>query len=453
MKYILKSRLWTFLVVAIPAVLISLFSDISLFTPETLAAGAMLPMLMGDTASIGSLTDLLKKQGDAFEEFKNANDNRLKAVEEKGYAPADLVETVAKINEDLSQLGKDIADVAKKANRPQVTDAKGLTPEQAEYKLALRGFMRKGNDSGLAELERKAFQRGSDVDGGYLIHNEMETDIDRVASTVSALRDLADVRVIGKNGLEFRVKTSGAAARRVGEGEAGGETVNPKYAKIEILAEEMESEPWVFNSAMEDADFNIESDVIDEAGIAFGEKEGQEFISGSGVKEARGILAYKNVANSNYEWGKVGFIASGASGGFAASNPGDKVIDFIHSLKSTYRTGATLLMADTTLAKLRQIKDGSGNFYLFQPDVSGQFGGFVLGAPVVIDDNMPVMSANSFSIAYGNFARAYRIVDRKGITLIRDNLTTKGTTKFNLRKRVGGGIKNFEAIKLMKFAA
>jgi HK97 family phage major capsid protein len=77
----------------------------------------------------------------------------------------------------------------------------------------------------------------------------------------------------------------------------------------------------------------------------------------------------------------------------------------------------------------------------------------VFGVPVEIDDNMPVIAANSYSIAYANWQRAYRIVDRKGITLIRDNITAKGTTKFNFRKRVGGGIKNFEAIKLMKFAA
>ena len=110
-------------------------------------------------------------------------------------------------------------------------------------------------------------------------------------------------------------------------------------------------------------------------------------------------------------------------------------------------------MADTTLAALRKIKDGSGSFYLFNPDPTGEFAGIVLGKPVVVDDNVPVIAANSYSIAYANWKRAYRIVDRRGITLIRDNITAKGTTKFNFRKRVGGGIRNFEAIKLMKFAA
>lgn len=399
------------------------------------------------------LKQLLEAQAKAFADFKSANDDRLKAIESKGHAPADLEVKVNKINDEISELGKQIADVAKKSNRPPAA-AGGLSTEQQEYKSAFReAFLRKGNDSGLKDLERKAFQSGSDVDGGYLIDSEMEAEIDRVASTISVVRNLADVRMIGAKSLEFRVKTSGMSARWVGEGEAGGETTNPRYAKLEIVAEEMEAEPWAYNSALDDADFDVVADVTDEAGIAFGEAEGAAFVSGTGIKKPRGFLTYDVVANASYAWNKVGYIASGGAGAFAASNPGDNIIDLLHSLRAQYRTGATLLMADTTLAALRKIKDGSGDFYLFNPDPTGKFGGFVLGAPVQIDDNMPVIAANSYSIAYANWKRAYRIVDRKGIALIRDNITAKGTTKFNFRKRVGGGMRNFEAIKLMKFAA
>lgn len=455
MQFIIQSRFWTFMLVATVMLVLTACDVVyasQLISPEALASAALLPFMVGDTANIGDIADLLKKQERTFEEFKSANDNRLKAIEEKGYAPSDVVEKVEKINADLTQLGRDIAEVAKKSSRPQAQESSGiLTPEHAEYKASFATFIRSGKDSGLKELEKKAFQRGSDVDGGYNIHAEMETSIDRVASTVSTMRQLADVRTIGKASIKMRVKTAGVAARWVGEGEAGGETTNPKYAMIEITAEEMEIEPWAYNEALEDADFDVEADIMEEAGIGFGEAEGEAFISGAGAKKPKGILAYAAVANASYAWGKVGYIASGASGDFAASNPGDKVIDLIHALKSTYRTDGAMLMADTTLAKVRQIKDGSGSFYLFNPDPLGKFSGFVLGVPVVIDDNMPVIAANSYSIAFGNFKRGYRIVDRKGIALIRDNLTSKGTTKFNMRKRVGGGIKNFEAIKLMKF--
>lgn len=399
------------------------------------------------------LEDLLQKQGQAFEEFKTANDARLKAIEQKGYAPADLVGKVEEINKALSQLGKEITEVAKKASRPTSAGGGEVKPEIAEHKSAFRDlFLRKGNDHGLSALERKAYQKGSDVDGGYLVDEEMAAEIDRVAKTVSTVRDLADVRTIGKASFEFRVKTAGMAARWVGEGEAGGETTNAKYAKIEIYAEEMECEPWVYNTTLEDADIDLVGDLTEEAGTSFGEAEGAAFVSGNGVKKPRGFLSYDIAANASYAWGSVGYIASGGAGAFASSNPGDNIIDLLHSLKATYRNGASMLMADTTLAALRKIKDGSGSFYLFNPDPTGEFAGIVLGKPVVVDDNVPVIAANSYSIAYANWKRAYRIVDRRGITLIRDNITAKGTTKFNFRKRVGGGIRNFEAIKLMKFA-
>ena len=101
---------------------------------------------------------------------------------------------------------------------------------------------------------------------------------------------------------------------------------------------------------------------------------------------------------------------------------------------------------------MRQFKDASGTYYLWNPDPTAGFGGRFLGNPVEIDDNIADLGAGSLSLAFGNFNRAYQIVNRTGVSLIRDNITLKGQTKFNFRKRVGGGIKNFEALKLMKFA-
>jgi len=442
-----KTVLLTIAILVIGSALLYAFEYIQ---HQDLAYGGLMAAGIGDV-EFKQIQELLQKQGEAFEAFKKTNDERLEAVEKKGYAPADTVEKVDKINEDLTKLGKEITDLMKKSNRPNIGgDGNELSPEKQEHKTAFREFLRKGGAANLQELEKKAFQRGSDVDGGYLIDDEMDTMIDRVASKMSIVRSLADVRTIGKESLKFRVKTSGTAARWVGEGEAGGETANAKYAQIEIAAEEMEIEPWVYNSAMDDADFDVYTDLVTDAGIGFGEGEGAAFVTGDGVKKPRGFLSYTNVANASYAWGKIGYIPSGAAGDFS---DGDKIINLLHSLRQTYRNGAVLLMNDGTLGRIRQMKDGTGNYYLFNPDATGAFRGYVLGVPVEIDDNMPDIAANSYSIAYANFQRAYRIVDRTGITLIRDNITEKGTTKFNFRKRVGGGIKHFEAIKLMKFAA
>jgi len=444
---ITSRAVWSIL--AILAVFIAQAFDYTASAEELTTGGLMLAGI--GEIELKDINDLLQKQGSAFEEFKKANDERLKAIESKGYAPADLTEKVDRISADLQKFDKELLEIAKKANRPNM-DGGDLTEEQREYKTAFNRFLRKGDETGLAELQRKAMNTGSDPDGGYLVLPEMDLVIDRIAPTISAMFRLANTVTIGTAKYEKLVKKSGMAMRRVSEGGAGGETTEPTYAKIGIEVFEAEVEPWVYNSTLEDAFIDLEADLANEAAIGFAEGAGSEFITGNGVGKARGITAYDNVANASYAWGKVGYIAAGKSGAFASVAPADKIVSLQHSLKAQYRPGAVWLMNDTTLGVARQMKDGSGSYYLWQPDPAAGFGGRFLGNPVEVDDNMPDIAAGSYSVAFGNFKRGYTIVNRAGTTLIRDNITAKGTTKFNFRRRFGGGITNFEAIKLLKFA-
>lgn len=461
---ILKSKVGLLSIALVVYFLIWAVTGTSAVSPEAL----MLAPFMLSTAVVGQalpepepgtpaeLKMLLEKQNKSFSDFREANDKRLKEIEEKGAASAETLALVKAVEADLKQAREDIEEVNALANRASVTtlDPNALSPEHQEHKDAFGRFIRKGNDENLREIEKKAFTQTSDPDGGYLIPVEMDNAITRVVGIVSAIRRLADVRSISAPSLKFRAKTSGAAGRWLGqEGGPGGETANAKYAQMEITAEELEAEPWAFNSAMEDATFDVASDLADEAGITFGEMEALAFITGSGVAQPKGFLSEDIVLNSSYAWGSVGYTKSGGAAGFAASNPADNVINLIHSLKSQYRTGSVLVMNDVTMSIMRQFKDASGAFYLFNPDPSGQMAGTILGVPVAVDDNMPALGANAYPVALANWNRAYRIVDRSGIALIRDNITLKGTTKFNFRKRVGGGIKNFEAIKLLKCEA
>jgi HK97 family phage major capsid protein len=449
MKYALNPRFM--IVAALCVVVASMLIGHPIVSPEVMAGLGVLAI--GDT-DFGDISKLLQKQGEAFEEFKRVNDERLASIERKGYAPEDTVEKVAKINADLTALGKQIDEVAKKANRPgmDAQEGKGLTPEQAEHKQAFGRFLTKGDASNLDELQRKAMNMGSDVDGGYLVPVEIDREIDRIAQTMGGMARLARTVTIGTAKWEKLVKTSGLAMRRVAEGGAGGESTNPKYAKIAIEVFEAEVEPWVYNATLDDSMIDLSTDLANEAAIGFAEGSGAEFITGDGVGKARGITAYDIVANASFAWGSIGYIASGKAGAFASVAPADKLVSLQHSLKAQYRPGAVWLMNDATLGTARQMKDGSGSYYLWQPDPAGSFGGRFLGSPVEIDDNMPAVAANALSIAYGNFQRGYTIVNRSGTVLIRDNITAKGTTKFNFRRRFGGGVNNYEAIKLMRFA-
>lgn len=401
------------------------------------------------------LKELLQKQGENFEYFKKANEKMLEAKAD-GKAVADIQAEMVKINGEFKQIGADMQELAKKAARPQFTGADGkkqMTEEQIEHKKALGHYLRKGEIGDLRELERKAMVSTSDPDGGFAVGEEMDSEIDRIAATVCAMRQVANVRTIGASAYEKLFKTRGVSGGWIAENADSSESTELQFSKIEIKPETMYAEPWVTSQMLEDALYDLEGDLISEAGLTLGETEGAAFITGNGVGKPRGIAAYSTVANASYAWGSVGYIASGAAGAFTSAAPADKIVQLQHSLKSVYRPGAVFMMNEATLATVRQMKDGSGSYYLWQPDPLVGFGGRFLGSPVIVDDNFADIAANSLSIAFGNMKRAYTIVDRRGIAIIRDNVTKKGVIKFHISKRVGGGITNFEAVKLMKFAA
>ncbi len=441
------------LVAILALVAVSAFAGHPIVSPDIMSGlGALgfAPFMLGEISPVEEIKTMLENQGRAWEEFKKTNEQII-AAKADGKAFSDLQVKLDKINADMAEQRKAFEEFEKKANRP-VAGAAENNEEKAAHRKAFDVFLRKGEDTGLAELQRKAMNSYSDPDGGVLILEEMDKVIDRVVPTISAMYRLANVITIGTQKYTKLVKKTGMAMRRVANGATGGETTEPTYAEISIEAFPAEVEPWVHNETLQDAFIDLEADLANEAAIAFAEGSGAEFITGNGVGCARGIAAYDIIANASYAWGKIGYIASGKSAAFASVAPADKIVSLQHALKAQYRPGAMWLMNDTTLGVARQMKDGSGTYYLWNPDPLGAFGGRFLGSPVEVDNNMADLGAGSLSVAYGDFKRGYTVVNRAGTTLIRDNITAKGKTKFNFRRRFGGGIVNFEAIKLLKFA-
>lgn len=397
--------------------------------------------------------EAIEKMGRAYEEYKKTNDERLKQLEEKGAADPLVLEKLDKIDKEISDLDRiksAVEALEKKANRPQAGGSEHAQ-ERAEHKEAFGKFLRKGSDDGLRDLEQKSFVGNSDPDGGYLMTHEMATDVDRILAAEVAMRRVASVMTIGGQSYKMPITTGGAAYGWEGETDTGGETNTPTLSVIEFTPGKIYAEPAATSDSLEDAYLDAEGWLNGEVSVSFAEGEGAAFINGTGVKSPRGILSYTNVANSSYSFGNVGYIASGNATGFKASNPSDELVDLVHALKRGYRNGASFMMNDLTLSTIRKFKDGQG-IYLWTPGLAEGVSSTLLGYPVEIDDNMPDVGANAYGIAFSNFSRAYQIVDRRGIAVLRDPYTKKGWVKFYTTKRVGGGIKNFEAIKLLKFA-
>jgi HK97 family phage major capsid protein len=72
---------------------------------------------------------------------------------------------------------------------------------------------------------------------------------------------------------------------------------------------------------------------------------------------------------------------------------------------------------------------------------------------VNIDQYVPAIAASSLSLAFGDFAEGYTVVDRVGMRTLRDPFTAKPYVVFYTTKRTGGGAVNYEAVKFLKFSA
>lgn len=325
----------------------------------------------------------------------------------------------------------------------------GETPEARAHRDAFVAYARSGSLPA-PEARATSFNEG---DGGFLVTPEMDSMINRVLANTVAMRALANVRPVGSASLKSFTSVGGAAARWAGEDEDKTETNTPRLVEIEITPGELYGEPCATQWFLDDAAVNVEAWLGDELGISFAEAEEAAFISGDGVKKPRGLLAYPTVDNANYAWGSVGVIRSGAASAFASGTGAtDRLIDLQHALKAGYRNNGSWLMNDLVLASVRKFKDGQGNF-IWQPSIAADVPATLLGKPVATSDYMPAVGAGNLPIAFGDFNRAYRIVDRVGTRVLRNPFKQNGRVFFYTTKRVGGGIVNFEAVKLLQIAA
>jgi HK97 family phage major capsid protein len=394
----------------------------------------------------------IESVGRTFEEFKSANDTRLKALEKNQGDVLDKIK-VDEINNALGELitvKNQLIAVEAKVNRPGMGGSNGEQDQaKAEHRKAFNRFLRKGADNGLSDLEvQAALTTQSDPDGGYITPTEIDSEVTRVEGDIVAMRNLATIRAVGSATFKKIHNVGGTSSGWVGEAATRSETNTPVLKELEYPTMEVYAEPHATQSMLDDGMFDVDGWLASEIAIEFAEQEGTAFITGTGVKQPFGILSYTPVANANYSWGNLGFIVSGSAATIASVDP---LITLVHSLKRGYRNGAAFLMNDLTLGAVRTLQDGAGN-YVFQPGLAVDAPDMLLGKPVEIDDNMPDLGANAYSIAFGNFKRGYVITDRIGIRTLRDPFTAKPYVKFYTTKRVGGGVQDFAAIKLLKMS-
>lgn len=336
--------------------------------------------------------------------------------------------------EDLKALKADVATIKAKLNRPTAANnnhpaaANDNAPERKAFGDYLRG----------GELDRKALTVANDAPGYVLAPEETSGEFIRNLVEFSPVRGIADVRSTGSHTVILPKRLTITNAKWKGEAVVS-EASEPTFDQMEFSVKEATTHVDVGNWLMEDASHDVEAEIRLALAEDFGAKEGLAFVNGSTAVEPKGFMTEAGITNS--------------LNGHATNLSADALIKLMYSLPGVYRNRGTWAMNGTTLAVIRTLKDGNGN-YLWQPSYQAGQPETILGRPVVELIDMPDVAANAFPIIFGDFKNGYRIYDRIELQ-VRPNpylLATEGMIRFHARRRVGAGVVRTDVFRKLKMA-
>lgn len=404
------------------------------------------------TPSLESVTTAIANLQKGYDDFKKENDAKLEVIAKTGKLDPLVEEKVNKASDAVGALQKQLDEITKQLNRPQLgADGKPVDPEREAHRKHFGAYFRKGIESEeLKAIEQKTFSIGSNADGGYTAPQEVDRQVAAILKEVSPMRQVARVITTGAPSYRKIVNAKGMASGWVGESAARTPGNTPTLQNIDIVPGEVYAQPEATQQFLDDTFLNAEEWIAAEVAEEFAYQENAAFISGNGTNRPKGFLAETMAADSARTLLQIGYVPTGVSAAFAASNPADQIIQLVYSQKAAYRGRSSWMANRNTLRVIRQFKDSTGQ-YLWQPSLQAGQPETLAGYQARECPDMPDIAANSFSLAFGDWQSAYYIVDRVGIRTIRDPYTNKPFVRFYTTKRVGGATVLHEAIKLLKF--
>lgn len=321
----------------------------------------------------------------------------------------------------------------------------------APHRQAFDAYLRSGDDLGLRglALEGKALSSAVAADGGVLVSSQAADRIRAILVSGASIRSIASVVTVESGSLDVLVDRGELGAGWATETAASTETGTGTLEKVTIPLHELAAQPKASQRLLDDAAFDVEAWLAERIAERFARAESAAFVTGNGVDKPRGFLSHTNVANASWAWGQLGYVATGAAGALTTIDP---LVDLVYALGAQYRARATFVMNSRTTALLRKLKDADGRF-LWSDGMSTGEPARLMGYRVLICEDMPDVSANSFSIAFGDFQTGYTVAERPDLRVLRDPFSAKPHVLFYATKRVGGGVTDFAAIKLLRFAA
>lgn len=403
---------------------------------------------MGAPETKADLARAIDDMQHAFEAFKETNDCRLAEIEQKSSADVLTGEKLHRIEVAMDANQRRMDEIVLKSQRPSLSAAPIVSVN--ERKSAFEAYVRAGNDAGLRANEIKGLT-SAESDAGFTIPVEVESEVMRRLTAISPIRAISGVRQVSTGTYKKPVTSEGPQSGWVADDDARPETDAPTLSELKFETMELYAMPAATSALLDDTAVDIDAWLADEIETVFAEQETKAFVAGTGNGQPRGFTNYPTANETNWSWGSIGYIKTGAAGDFPPTGASDRLIDLVYTLKAGYRQNATFVMNRSTQATIRKFKDADGHYLWAPPAIPGTRAS-LLNFPVVEAEDMPDMTNNALAIAFGDFRRGYLVVDRQGLRILRDPYSSKPYVLFYTTKRVGGGIQDFDAIKFLRFS-
>jgi HK97 family phage major capsid protein len=385
----------------------------------------------------------------ATEKLEASNADRLK--EDKAALEAGLAK-VEEQSKELEVKSKALEIAMDRFNSLDTSGEKSGEAASVEHKKAMASYMRSGS-----EMELKELSEGIDPEGGYTVSPATSQFVVTRTFETSPMRRVARNETISSPVLELLIDDDEFASLTAAEKEARGITDTAEFGLKTITLHECYAKPRATQMIIDDSALDIERWVANKAMDSIMRKENTAFITGNGVKEARGILDYAAWASAGvYERDALERVNSGSNGQPTV----DGLIDTQTALKEEYQANAVWMMKRATWGALMKLK-GTSNYHLLGLQPADRANNSMPGAPELL--GKPVIFADDFgavgvtgadAIAYGDFGVGYTVVDHvKGLRVLRDPYSAKPYIEFYTTRRTGGDVTNFEAIKINKLSA
>lgn len=423
-----------------------------------------------EVESIEKLNTQLVELSKVFHAFKEKNDANIAEIKKTGFAANDSdiaalnkrlddaeamvkkaetalarVQKETKEDKDLEKKQEEFFRIMK-ANNKDLTAATIAETKPEEYKKAYAQYLR-GKET---PAHTKSLSVGVNADGGYMVDPDTNGRMVKKIFESSPMRQVASVQSIGSDSLTGILDLDQAGSGWVGETGGRPPTDTAKLQKWSIATHEMYALQDITQKLLDDSSIDIAAWAADKVSDKFSREESTAFVVGDGVDRPRGFLTYPDGSTIP---GTITRYQSGAAGGFPTGGAGaDALFDVIYGLKAAYRNRAMWATNRLTLALVRKIKDGEGN-YVWQPTLQAGQPSQLAGFGIIEFEDMPDPGIDSMSMAFADWAELYQIVERMGTRILVDPYSNKPFVQYYATRRVGGDVVNFEAGNILELSA